>query len=410
MKIRWIEPALAALVLFALAPSADAQDRDLGMTLVDADARVPPVLPVRSEFVEIRTNPEERVVEFIIGPLELRAGLEHLRPPIQLAEFPIDGWLHGYEIEMLDAAGNEIPIELLHHVNFIDPDKRELFSAIPRRVMAAGRETDAERLPRIIGYPVAEGDRMLIASMFANSLDEDFDAANLHVRFFYSTEADGFLQPRNIFPFYLDVIGPLGDKGFAVPPGNTTKYWEGRPAVGGRILAIGGHVHDYATRLALVDMTSGKTVWEVEPETDGSGHVTGVPSKKFFWTLGKTIEADHVYRVVVEYDNPLDKPAVDGGMGAIGGVMWVGKSVNWPAFDRTNEMYVEELTSLLSSPDRMRGHGHGGMNVTGDIQGMPGDAAGAAGAGAAGADAGKAGAENAEGDGASHEAAGGHEH
>lgn len=387
MKIRWIDPALGALVLFALAPSVLAQDSDTRVTLADAEARVPPALPVdRNEFVEVRTDAEERVVEFVIGPLELEAGLKHLRLPIQMAEFPIDGWLHGFEIEMLDARGNAIPLELLHHVNFIDPDKRELFSAISRRVMAAGRETDTERLPRLIGYPIADGDRMLIASMFANPLGEDFDDANLHVRFFYSTEADGFLQPRNIFPFYLDVVGPIGHKDFAIPPGKTTKYWEGRPAVDGRILAIGGHVHDYATALSLVDMTTGKTVWGVVPETDGTGRVTGVPSKKFFWTLGKKIEADHVYRVVVEYDNPLDEPAAEGGMGAIGGVVWVGKDVSWPEFDRTDAMYIEDLTGTLTAPDRMRGHGHGGMNVTGDIQGMPGDAAATGDAGPEAAD------------------------
>jgi hypothetical protein len=383
MKLRWIEPAMAAAVLFLSLPqAAGAQDRRGTLKLAAADP-VPPALPIgRNEFVEVRTKPEERVVEFLIGPLNLEAGLEHLRPPIQMAEVPVDGWFHGYEIEMLDAEGNAIPHELLHHVNFIDPHTRELFSAIARRVMAAGRETDAERLPRPIGYPVAQGDRLLIASMFANPLGEDYPDAFLHVRFFYSTEADGFLQPRNIFPFYLDVVGPLGDKGFDLPPGKTTKYWEGRPAVGGRMLAIGGHVHDYATRLALVDMTAARTVWEAELEVDRNGHVSGVPSKKFLWSLGKKIYADHVYRVVVEYDNPLDVPARDGGMGAVGGVVWVGKSVAWPTFDRTNEMYVEDLTNTLTAPDRMHGHGHGGMNVTGDMQGMPGMGAAAPGEGA----------------------------
>jgi len=375
------------------------------MTMADAQPAAPPELPVdRDEYVEVRTRADERVVEFVIGPVELAAGMQHLRLPVQMAEFPVDGWIHGFEIEMVDSDGRPVPMELLHHVNFIDPDKRELFSPISRRVMAAGRETATERLPGVIGYPVADGDRMLIAAMFANPLDEDFEDANLLVRFFYSAESDGFVQPRNVFPFYLDVMGPLGVKDFPVPPGTTVMSWEGSPAVDGRILGIGGHLHDYATRLALVDVTAGETLWEVEPEGTPGGHVTGVPSERFLWTLGKKIRADHVYRVEVEYDNPLDTPAPDGGMGAIGGVVWVGKDVEWPEFDRTDAVYVEDLTNTLTAPDRLHGHGHGGMNVTGDMHGMPADAGAADEATARGA----AGAAAAEAAGRQDE--GGHQH
>lgn len=336
---------------------------------------VAPPLPVdRNEYVQVRTLPEEREVEFRIGPVELTSGMMHLRLPIQMAEFPVDGWIHGFELEMVDGEGNSIPMDLLHHVNFIDPDKRELFSPISRRVMAAGRETSTERLPRIVGYPVARGDRMMIAAMFADPLDEDFEDATLVVRFFYSTESDGFIQPRNVYPFYLDVMGPLSEKDFAVPPGKTVKSWEGQPAVDGRILGIGGHLHDYATRLSLIDVTDGKTLWEVKPQGKAGGHVTGVPTDQFIWTLGKKIYADHTYRIEVEYDNPTDEAAPDGGMGAIGGVVWVGKDTEWPAFDRTDETYIADLVNTLTAPERMHGHGMGGMAVTGDMQ-MPDAAA-----------------------------------
>lgn len=376
--------ALSAAVLTSLAAvePVHAQDRHDDehtghLSLADASPRVVSAIPLpveRDDYVEVRVDSDERVVTFVIGPLELESGMDHLRLPIQMAEFPVDGWIHGFEIEMVDSEGNAVPLELLHHVNFIDPDKRELFSPIPRRVMAAGRETDAERLPRVVGYPIAAGDRMLIASMFANALERDYPDASLHVRFFYSTESDGFLQPRNVYPFYLDVMGPLGRKDFMVPPGKTTKSWEGSPAVEGRIIAIGGHVHDYATRLALVDVTDDRVIWEVEPERNAAGRVTGVPSRRFLWSLGKKIIPDHVYRIVVEYDNPLDTPAPDGGMGAIGGAVWIGKDAVWPAFDRSDEVYVQDLNNTLTAPDRLHGHGHGGMNVNADMSGMPGDA------------------------------------
>ncbi|HSM09011.1 MAG TPA: hypothetical protein VLA33_08325 [Gemmatimonadota bacterium] len=352
----------ASVFLSGAATTALAQEMSHETTMADARPADPPTLPLdRNELVEVRTLEEERTVEFVIGPVALEAGMEHLRLPIQMAEFPVDGWMHGFEMEMVDGAGAPIPSELLHHVNFIDPDKRELFFPIARRVMAAGRETSTERLPGVIGYPIADGDRMLISAMFANALERDFDDAHLVVRFFYSTESDRLIQPRDIFPFYLDVMGPLGAKDFPLPPGRTVKAWEGKPAVDGRILGVGGHVHDYATRLALIDVTDGKTLWEVEPEGTPGGRITGVPSDRFLWSLGKKIHADHVYRIEVEYHNPLDEPAPDGGMGAIGGAVWVGKGVRWPEFDRTNEMYLGDLENTLTAPDRL--HGHGGMSA-----------------------------------------------
>jgi|GEM_PF-1056948 len=345
------------------------------ITVASAAPDVAPPLPIeRNEYVEVRTLAEKREVEFRIGPVELTSGMMHLRLPIQMAEFPVDGWIHGFELEMVDGQGNSLPMDVLHHVNFIDPDKRELFSPISRRVMAAGRETSTERLPRIVGYPVAQGDRMMIAAMFADPLEEDFPDATLVVRFFYSAESDGFIQPRNVYPFYLDVMGPLDVKDFPVPPGTTVKSWEGKPAVDGRILGIGGHLHDYATRLSLIDVTSGETIWEVEPNGEPGGHVSGVPSDKFIWSLGKKIYADHTYKIEAEYDNPTDQPAADGGMGAIGGVIWVGKDVEWPEFDRTNDTYIADLTNTLTAPERMHGHGMGGMAVTGDMEMTEGSA------------------------------------
>ncbi|MDH3297709.1 MAG: hypothetical protein OEM96_05480 [Gemmatimonadota bacterium] len=328
------------------------------LTAADAAGLEAPALPdMNGALVSVRTLADERLVEFDIGPIELKAGMAHLRLPIQLAAFPVDGWIHGFEVAMVDGEGNELPMDLLHHVNFIDPDKRELFSSIARRVMAAGRETLHEQLPRLIGYPVSDGDRMLIASMFANTLGQDYPDAHLLVRFQYTTEADGFFQPRNVYPFYLDVMGPIGGKDFPVPPGKTVQYWEGQPAVDGRILGIGGHLHDHASKLSLLDMTTGKTVWETGPERNAEGRVTGVPSGSFMWTLGRKIFADHTYRISVEYDNPLDVPAPDGGMGAIGGVVWVGKNTAWPEFDRGDDMYVADLINTLQAPANLHGHG-----------------------------------------------------
>ena len=325
----------------------------VAQTAPSADEVEPPTLPTdRDELIRIVDRPDDRIIEYVIGPVRLDSGIPNLRTPIQMAGVPIDGWLYGFDVSMRDADGNRIPMETLDHVNFIDPDQRGLFSPVARRVMAAGRETARQRLPGLFGYPVQPGDRFLIAAMFANPTDTDYPEAYLHVAFDYSLEGEKLIEPRNVYSFYLDVMGPVGAKQFVVPPGPSKRAWQGSPAVAGRILAIGGHVNDYATKLRLVDVTNGSVVWEVRPVLDRAGQLEEVPRSEMWWWLGKHIYPDRVYRIEVEYDNPLDVPAPSGGMGEIGGMILVEKGIAWPRLEPTDPLYAADLENTLTAPER----------------------------------------------------------
>lgn len=351
-----VDPNLKVFAAADLATSYSAVREDLAM---------PDLSAVPSGLVNVELDEDVREIDVVIGPLDLADGMAHLRLPIQMATLPVDGWMHGFEAVMRDAEGNELPSELLHHVNLISPDRRDLFTDMSLRVMAAGRETQEQKLPRLVGYPISAGDRLLVNSMFANTTGEDHPEAYLHVKLFYSAEGDGLFQPRDVYPFYLDVMGPIGVKDFPVPAGGSTAvYWEGSPAVEGRILGIGGHLHNYATELRLEDMTTGTVIWNAAPELDEQGAVTGVPTGNLWWHLGTKIYPDHVYRIYVEYDNPTGAALPDGGMGAIGGVVWIGKDVEWPGVDPENPVYLTDVVNTLESPEVLTGHGaHGNMEM-----------------------------------------------
>ncbi len=323
-------------------------------------AAVPPALPLGStELVQVTRFSESDLLEVAVGPVDLPAGGSHQRLPIQVISFPVDGWLHGFEIEITDGDGNPLPSRLLHHINFIDPNHRELFSPIPRRVMAAGQETSSERMPWFLGYPIEADQPLLVSAMLSNELAEDFPEVYARVRFSYSLEGEGLFDPLfDVYPFYLDVMGPVGLKDFELPPGKTVRSWEGRPAVDGRILAIGGHVHDYADEIRLEDVTTGRVLWRAVPEADATGRTVAVPVGKLWWHLGTPIEADHTYRIVVEYTNPTEATIPGGGMGAIGGVAWVSRHTEWPELDRSDLQYVADLTNTLEAPEKLK-HAHG---------------------------------------------------
>ncbi|WP_420442211.1 hypothetical protein [Candidatus Palauibacter sp.] len=323
------------------------------------DDSAPPRLPAASPLIDVRVHAADREFEIVVGPVSLPAGGPHLRPPVQLAEVPVAGWMHGFSWQMKDGEGNALPERLLHHVNLIDPDNRELFSAVPRRVLAAGRETKSEFLPGVLGYPLAPGTRVLVSAMFAPLPAASHDEAFLHIRLPYTPFDDpGLVGPVDIYPFYLDVMGPVGEKEFPLPPGTHGMSWEGSPAVDGRILGIGGHLHDYGDWIRLEDVTAGRVIWETGPEVDGEGRTVGVPTSRLWWRGGVRVRKDHVYRISVQYSNPLAHPAPDGGMGAIGGII-IAADEDWPEFSREHPDYVQDLRNTLEKPNEAaHGHGH----------------------------------------------------
>ena len=295
-----------------------------------------------------------------LGPIDLPAHAMHdaLRQPPPLAvRAPAEGWVHGFSVDIVDAAGAAVPQRVLHHLNVIVPEQRELFSQIMLRVAAAGSETAPVSLPPFIGYHIRAGDSLMVSTMLHNPTDRAYVGTHLRVRFKFS-DASGFLHPFTIFPFYLDVMPPAGSHSFDLPPGRSERSWEGRPAIAGRILVLGGHLHKYGVSLKLEDRTANRVLWQVKPDTDSTGEGTSIPSKSFLRSFGLSIRPDHVYRLVAVYDNPTGAPIPDGGMGALGGVIWPSGSAPWPSVDRRNAEYQDDVRvtwrRVPSAHDHMR--------------------------------------------------------
>lgn len=322
------------------------------------------VLPVGGQnepVLSVRNNAEQQELIFELGPLHLEANADHggvTQPRAQGVALPIQGYLHGFTTEMIDASGRTIPSVLLHHVNIIAPQRRELFSHIMQRVGAAGSETGPVLVPRVIGYPVAAGDSLVFTAMFHNPTSETYHNARLRIRMRYT--ADRTWHPRlAVQPFYMDVMPPAGVHAYDLPPGRSERSWEGRPAVDGRIVVLGGHLHKYGVALRLENVTEGKVIFETAPELDAEGNVVGMPKKYFIRQMGIPLRVAHTYRLTAIYDNPTGRTLVGGGMGALGGVMVPDIRQVWPAIDRTHPDYLLDLR--LTYEGAPGGHGaHGG--------------------------------------------------
>jgi hypothetical protein len=279
-----------------------------------------------------------------IGPVSMPANGGHgdIAQPAPLAlKLPVDGWLHGIAFELVDDEGEQLPRKMLHHLNLIVPDHRELFSQIMLRIGAAGPETRPYRLPWFLGYRVRPGDSLLVTAMLHNPTPEEHQGVRLRVRLELSP-ATSWFRPLAIRPLYLDVMPPAGGHAFDLPPGRSVKSWEGRPAVAARLLAAGSHLHQYGTALRLEDVSSGKLLWEAHPKLNDKGEVVGMPIR-YFLPFGVALSPDRTYRLTAEYDNPTGQVLEGGGMGALGGVVLPASGSEWPTVVRSDSVYQHDV-------------------------------------------------------------------
>ena len=290
----------------------------------------------------------ELAIEY--GPLQLpaRATRQDLtQPPPLVLTLPADGWMRGYAVEMVDRTGRPLPRVLLHHMNVIAPDKRDLFGNVMLRVGAASAETADISLPRVVGFRGKRGDSLVVSLQFHNPTDTAYHDVTLRARVPF-TRATSAVGAMTIYPLSV-AIGPKDKPNvFDLPPGRSEHHWEGSPAVAGRILGLSGHLQRYGVLLRLEDRTANKVLWEAKPKVDSSGAVTEMPVSRFIATWGKPIRPDHVYRLTAVYENPTGRTIPEGGAGVMGGIMLLSRGAHWPSVDPSHPDYVADVRQLFA--------------------------------------------------------------
>jgi hypothetical protein len=309
--------------------------------------------------MRVDLSPRSSEVILKLGPIDIPAAMpdmpEHadqmvmLKP--QVIKIPITAYIRGFSFELVDGKGRVLPNAMLHHINLLSLTRRELFSSIMQRSFAAGSETGSLLFPRIIGMPVARGDSMIVSVMLHNESEEAYQNVEMRVRLKYHDP--GILPTARGAAFLYGRYAARRRARLRSAGRQIEQELEGRPAVPGRIIAVGGHLHKYGTSLRFEDVTAGKILYEGKPQVDSSGEVVGMPRKYFIARLGVPLKTSHVYRLTAFYDNPTGEKIEEGAMGALGGLFVPDDRVKWPAIDRAHPEFLTDYKVTYSGGNSM---------------------------------------------------------
>ncbi|GMR12092.1 MAG: hypothetical protein BMS9Abin29_0279 [Gemmatimonadota bacterium] len=269
----------------------------------------------------------------------------HALTPIMRIDWPVEGWLRGFSLRLREADGTELPSAIIHHFVALNYERRQLVYPVIERLFAVGQETSDVLLPPIVGVPLDYGQSLGFYAMWSNTLGRDLSAyIELRVPYLSTTQEPQF----EVLPLYLDVNNVIGgESSFDLHSGVNERAFEFEFETAGRIMMVGGHMHDYGEWVRLEDVETGEVLIEVKGELDDKGKTHGVERKIIgFGDDALHVEPGHRYRVVARYDYPESETLKDGAMAHMMGIFVPDDLSDFPELDRSADLYNLDFTNL----------------------------------------------------------------
>ena len=271
--------------------------------------------------------------------------------------WPANVWMRSFDLKLYDSRHRQLSQPAtMHHMELLDFDRRQILYPMVERVFGMGEETSGEDLPKSVGLPLDAGMDMGLYVMWNNHTNRALDGVTFQLTIGYSPRN---LAPRPtvVLPFKADVnVHPGAGDAFDLPPGGGSHSTTFTMQVSGRLLAVGGHLHDFGKELRLEDALSGKVLARVSAQRTAEGMVTGVSHRLYAIAgRGPHLVAGHQYSLIAVYQgSPAD--SIRGAMGVMGGIFAPDHYASWPRLDRTNPDYLVDLNPALGQ-SAMRGMG-----------------------------------------------------
>jgi hypothetical protein len=324
---------------------------------------------LKLDNLAVRVDSSRHEVVLTAGPFNLpsmtghlgHAGHEEGSMPKYVDKFtwPITGTGRGFVLELKDPSGKKVTQKVLHHLQIVNSERRQLLLPMDEKLMAVGRETRGLMLPNTIGMPLTAGTGMKLDIMWHNETSASYDSVYLTLRIKYNP-ANLLPQPVAVLPISIDIADAKGRPNtFPIPPGDFIVTRDFVMPVDGRILGFSGHMHAYGTGMWLEDVESGKVITRIMPDLDSTGSITHMPVKLYgIFGEGLKVRANRRYRMVATYHNPTDHE-ISGAMAHLNGLIHPENMAQWPVRGSTAMAYQDDgAYEMVEEKSASGGDGH----------------------------------------------------
>lgn len=272
---------------FALDPSREEVIVDMGPFHVPAipamaGSRETIVTPGMHPATEIHSAPGTTGMSVMRtqghGP-ESAHDVDGARTPLMVFAWPVDGWLRGFRVRVVDEEGNELPRDLLHHMIGVNFGRWQFTYPALERFIGIGAETRDVELPRSLGIPIAKGQELGVYAAWHNDTGRALHGVHVRIALKYTPRSRAS-PVTAVLPAYCDTNNTIGgSNAWDVPPGRSERSWEFTVPVSGGPLAVTGHLHDYGEQVRLEDAETGAVLVRLEARRDSAGRLEEVPTR-----------------------------------------------------------------------------------------------------------------------------------
>ncbi len=312
-------------------------------------------LPVHAPRARVEVDSARHLIRIQVGRWDIPpsdAGYGHAGhggPDPEVFDFPVDGWVHGIGMRLTDGGGRELPRTLLHHLAVINFARRQLLKGTPERLVAFGQETEDMHLPATVGIPMSKGMPMVVALAWFNPGDAVIRGASAELEVEW-TPANIFPRPATIYPVSMDMVDAQGvNSGYDLPRGFSRQSIEFSLPVSGRVIAAGGHLHDYGRVLTLADaLDSTRHIITLASRQDDSGRVVGMQRvTPGLGGRGIPLQGGHRYLLAAENMSPAPRILPRQAMGYMVLLFQPDARAVWPHPDTASVEWRSEYTYLF---------------------------------------------------------------
>ena len=268
-----------------------------------------------------RDDSSAHVLTVRLGPMNLPAHSDHMaiaQPEDVLFAIPFEGWVLAYHPRLSDQTGTTLPGSLLHHVAFWNTRRSDfLCPNFQEHIFGAGSEmADWQALPGF-GYRVHPGDRIRVSSMFYNPTSTDYRQTYLEVKLDYQLASSA--QLKNVYPAWFDVQQCRRMSDYDLKAGNNVTSGTLKLAYAGKLLGVGGHMHNYGRELLFQNVTRHEEIAKLDAKSGDQGRLLSIPIVLFLDRGGYHLDKGDEVRVTATYENASGHDLPRGAMGIVVG-------------------------------------------------------------------------------------------